>query len=526
MKQKLIFLLTLLLCALQCFSQTLPKEVYNTQFTKVLEYDAYNGGSRAEHVVVYGRLKSVQLTENTTRVVFELYQIGGKKSKRLNYQIGSSKIYYCNSNYLDCKGFDDGYGGITYGFFYSNYGFNVVEGEKVCVVLLFDRVPPGITSFNLSAERLSYNNISITNPRIGSTLWDENNIKSYVESINDPICGIYEDNNIRVGCIKENDAYYLIYLDNINHDWGLKNCQWQEGDVKAVLRPTSIPGYYKANWYNDNKTVDGDFRISFYSTSFNGKGTNDTYTKYDFKKMYPLTTSNENIASGGNKGSGGGTSKSSGSVFPDDFSGGWSGSGFALNKGYLATNYHVVEGATVIKVFGVKGNFNVGYKAKVIITDKVNDLAVLKIDDNRFQGFGSIPYRVKTSMAEVGESCFVLGYPLTMTMGSEIKLTTGVVSARSGFQGDVSLYQISAPIQPGNSGGPCFDNSGNLVGIVNAKHKGAENVSYAIKASYLQNLVESSDVSGLLPQNNTVSDYALQGKVKSIKNFVYYIRCK
>ena len=240
-----------------------------------------------------------------------------------------------------------------------------------------------------------------------------------------------------------------------------------------------------------------------------------------YHKVYPANGGN-NIASGGNNRNNG----NSGSNTPDNFSGGWSGSGFALNKGYLATNYHVVEGASVIKVFGVKGNFNVGYNAKVIITDKVNDLAVLKIDDSRFQGFGTIPYRVKTSMAEVGESCFVLGYPLTTTMGSEVKLTTGVVSARSGFQGDVSLYQISAPIQPGNSGGPCFDNNGNLVGVVNAKHRGAENVSYAIKASYLQNLVESSDVSGLLPQNNTISGYALQGKVKSIKNFVYYIRCK
>ena len=241
------------------------------------------------------------------------------------------------------------------------------------------------------------------------------------------------------------------------------------------------------------------------------------------RKTYPLP-SNDNIAGGGN--GGGNVNKGDGINSPDNFYGGWSGSGIALNKGYLVTNYHVVEGASVIKVFGVKGNFNVGYTAKVVITDKVNDLAVLKINDSRFQGFGAIPYRVKTSMADVGESCFVLGYPLTTTMGTEVKLTTGVISARSGFQGDVSLYQVSAPIQPGNSGGPCFDNSGNLIGIVNAKHKGAENVSYAIKSSYLQNLVECSDVSGLLPQSNTISGYSLQNKVKSVKNFVFYIRCK
>lgn len=128
-------------------------------------------------------------------------------------------------------------------------------------------------------------------------------------------------------------------------------------------------------------------------------------------------------------------------------------------------------------------------------------------------------------MSEVGEDIFVLGYPLTTTMGDEIKLTTGIVSSRTGYQGDVSLYQISAPIQPGNSGGPLFDNQGNLIGIVSAKHTGAENVGYAIKASYLKNLMESSLGEGILPINNTVSSLPLPGKVKKLKNFVYFIKC-
>ena len=110
-------------------------------------------------------------------------------------------------------------------------------------------------------------------------------------------------------------------------------------------------------------------------------------------------------------------------------------------------------------------------------------------------------------------------------MGDEIKLTTGVISSKTGFQGDVSLYQISAPIQPGNSGGPLFDGNGNLIGIVNAKHRGAENVSYAIKASYLNNLAESASSISLLPTNNSVSGMSLSNKVKSLKNFVFMITC-
>ena len=173
----------------------------------------------------------------------------------------------------------------------------------------------------------------------------------------------------------------------------------------------------------------------------------------------------------------------------------------------------------------IKGDFTPKYNAIIIATDKYNDLALLQISDNNFKGFGSIPYNVKTSVSDVGEDVFVLGYPLTSTMGDEIKLTTGVISSKTGFQGDVSLYQISAPIQPGNSGGPLFDNKGNLIGIVNAKHKDAENVGYAIKTSYLKNLIESSISNSILPNNNQIAGQPLTGKVKNLKNYVFMIIC-
>ena len=137
----------------------------------------------------------------------------------------------------------------------------------------------------------------------------------------------------------------------------------------------------------------------------------------------------------------------------------------------------------------------------------------------------NIPYMVKTTTSDVGEDVFVLGYPLTSTMGEEIKLTTGVVSSKTGYQGDVSIYQISAPIQPGNSGGPLFDENGDVIGIVSAKHNGAENVGYAIKASYLRNLMESAISTNILPQTNKVANNKLSDKVKVLKNFVYYITC-
>ena len=202
----------------------------------------------------------------------------------------------------------------------------------------------------------------------------------------------------------------------------------------------------------------------------------------------------------------------------------WSGTGFAIGNGYLVTNYHVVENTKSISVQGIKGSFNTSYNANIAAIDKKNDLAIIKIDDINFKGFGTIPYRVKTTTSDVGEDVFVLGYPLTTTMGEEVKLTTGVISSKTGFQGDVSMYQISAPIQPGNSGGPLFDGKGNIIGVVSAKHLGAENVSYAIKASYLNILIET--ISGVtLPSNNTLSTLSLSEKVKRVDDFVFLISC-
>ena len=203
----------------------------------------------------------------------------------------------------------------------------------------------------------------------------------------------------------------------------------------------------------------------------------------------------------------------------------WSGTGFALKNGYIVTNYHVIEGANSITVQGVNGNFNIQYNTSIVGTDKINDLALLKVTDPTFKGFGIIPYSISSAISEVGEEIFVLGYPLTSTMGDEIKLTTGVISSKTGFQGDIALYQISAPIQPGNSGGPLFDKNGNVIGIVSAKHKDAENVGYAVKTLYLQNLIESSLSSAIIPMTNSISEKTLPDKVKKLKTFVYMIKC-
>jgi len=376
----------------------------------------------------------------------------------------------------------------------NNYRFN----------LFFDKIPAGCTSLYIS-ENINrgwvWSGIKINNPACSSPhkYLIEPEIKDMISNSNDGICGIYEgtdEQGYKLACIKENGEYSLVFMGVKSNDG-----RWTMGDVKAELRPSATTGLFKATWYMADKSKNDDTYIVFDGTTMKTHVANEETT---YLKMYPTATNGSGLAANGSS---------------------WSGTGFALNNGYIATNYHVVENANSITIQGVGGNASDKYTAQVIATDKVNDLALIQIKDSKFHGFGQIPYRVKTSTSNVGENVFVLGYPLINTMGNEIKLTTGVISSKTGFMGDVALYQISAPIQPGNSGGPLFDNQGNLIGVVNAKHKGAENVGYAIKASYLNNLVESVMSNSILPSNNTVSSMNLTNKVKNIEKFVFMIVC-
>lgn len=193
----------------------------------------------------------------------------------------------------------------------------------------------------------------------------------------------------------------------------------------------------------------------------------------------------------------------------------WSGSGVALGSKVLATNNHVVDGATHLYVYFPETKTK--YKAKTITVDSTNDLALVKIIDSDFKGFPTIKYGFKNDIEDVGTEVFVLGYPRVDTMGEEVKLTTGVVSSRSGFQGNQSQYQVSAAVQPGNSGSPLFNDSGELIGIVSAKHTdGAENVSYAVKLNYLSDLIAKSGESISLSRASQISNMKLSEKCKAI----------
>lgn len=198
-----------------------------------------------------------------------------------------------------------------------------------------------------------------------------------------------------------------------------------------------------------------------------------------------------------------------------------SGTGFLISTdGYIITCYHVIENSIEVKVKGINGNFTTEYVAEIVSQDIQNDLAILKINGNVDH---TPSYGIKWDVSEVGEDVFTLGYPLKTSMGDEIKLTNGIISAKSGFQGNISNYQISVPVQPGNSGGPLFDKSGSVIGVINAKHSGTDNVSYAIKSSVLKNLIDSYSNKINYKTLSSISNEPLTEKVKAIKKDILII---
>jgi S1-C subfamily serine protease len=173
----------------------------------------------------------------------------------------------------------------------------------------------------------------------------------------------------------------------------------------------------------------------------------------------------------------------------------YSGTGFMFgSKDYVITNWHVIRGAKNIKVKFLNGE---KINAEVILKDSKNDIAFLKLDRSPKLPASSLKVG-DSSNVRMGDKVFTIGYPAHWVMGKNPKYTEGVVNALSGIKDDPTVFQISAQIQPGNSGGPIFDQSGNIIGIAQAsldpqlatESIGAlpQNVNYAIKSTYIKKL--------------------------------------
>ena len=193
------------------------------------------------------------------------------------------------------------------------------------------------------------------------------------------------------------------------------------------------------------------------------------------------------------------------------------GTGFFVTEdGYLLSNHHVIKGAKSIFVKSASGFVS----AKVVSMDSQNDIALLKVEGR----FKPLPL-VASRDVKLGASVFTLGFPNPELQGVSAKLTKGEISSLSGIRDDPRQFQISVPVQPGNSGGPLIDDSGNVVGIVTARLSEAasltssgmlpQNVNYALKSSFVSAFLEAQNaVASRLPKPRTLSGQKLEDLVK------------
>ena len=184
------------------------------------------------------------------------------------------------------------------------------------------------------------------------------------------------------------------------------------------------------------------------------------------------------------------------------------GSGFIVDSGRkVVTNRHVVEGG---KEFAVRTGLGEIITAKLLFLSPTDDLAVLELIDPLPAERAISPNAY--SKPGVGRNVVVMGYPLWSMLGQGApSLTNGMVSKRTGLQDDKGTFQITAKVNKGNSGGPVFDLSGNVVGITVGKldtkkiqdEQGfiPEDINFAIHVDRLPPMVnmrlESKEPSGL-----------------------------
>jgi len=147
--------------------------------------------------------------------------------------------------------------------------------------------------------------------------------------------------------------------------------------------------------------------------------------------------------------------------------------------------------------------------AKMVKAAAANDLALFKAEGR----FAALPVAASRGV-KLGGTVATVGFPNIGLQGFAPKLAKGEIASLSGAGDDARYFQISVPVQPGNSGGALVDERGNVVGVVSAKlsaraalaSSGAlpENVNYAVKSSYLLSFLESvPEVSAKLKEANT-----------------------
>ncbi len=200
-------------------------------------------------------------------------------------------------------------------------------------------------------------------------------------------------------------------------------------------------------------------------------------------------------------------------------------------EGYLVTNYHVVEKAIrntieVADSLAIESVTNPDYRYKVelVYGDRDKDIAILKIHDDNFTAFNKLPYTFEKSVADLGEQVFTLAYPK-----DDIVYNEGTVSSKTGSQSDTTEYQVSIPVNRGNSGSPVFNAKGNIIGVITKKDDKAEGVAFALKTreifKFLDEIPQDSLKSPIhLPKINKLAGFKRPQQIKKLQDYVFQVK--
>lgn len=345
---------------------------------------------------------------------------------------------------------------------------------------------------------------------------DEDSIRDYfIKNGNNGIEGIWNYSS------NDNSEYKLAIIKN-DYDYSAYIVEgsgfWKPSELKAKFEPAAVNTVFTIKWTMGDKkttiksvaTIENNGIIKF--TLINPKDKSIS-TETLLYKVFP-SIDNANISSKSTK------------------SGEWTGNGSGIiisKSGYIITNNHVIDNADEVEVEFIVNNGVKKFNAEIVQVDKINDLAVIKIFDMDFDGLDDLPYNFKSRVSDVGTKVYAYGYPMALSiMGKEIKITDGIISSKTGFDGNISTYQITAPIQGGNSGGPLFDEKGNFIGINSSglRKDLADNVGYTIKSSYILNLLDVLPNTIVLPSNTKLEALPLTEQIKEISKYVVLIKVK
>lgn len=204
------------------------------------------------------------------------------------------------------------------------------------------------------------------------------------------------------------------------------------------------------------------------------------------------------------------------------------GTGFLVStNGHLVTNAHVVQGC----VGDIQGNLTgeAPAKLRLVSSDETNDLALLQVPGT----FKDVA-RIRDKSIQSGDSVVAIGYPFHGLLTSDFTVTTGIVSSLSGILNDTRFLQISAAVQPGNSGGPLLASSGDVVGVVAAKLNTLkfaratgnipENINFAIKTGALRDFLDNSVVPYQI--SDAKAELKTSDIARSARAFTFLISCK